>query len=107
MNIIQTVSISILLVFLAGCVTDEVLSEDELENQNRASAAVSSILFEHDLDDSASYNIRKNGYVIIIFDDTVSDEKYTAIVNLLRSNTAIKGVRAEQFGVEVCGLPVP
>jgi hypothetical protein len=105
MQIIKTVSLSILLLFVAGCVSDKVLSQDEVEKQNKASAIVSGILFEHDLDHSASYNIRKNGYVVIMFDDNVSAQQYTEVVNLLRSNADIKGVRAEQFGIEVCGLP--
>jgi hypothetical protein len=81
------------------------LTQDEIENQNKASAVVSEVLFEHDLSDSASYNIRKDGYVVIIFDDNVSDKNYTEVVRLLRTNVDIKGIRAEQFGVEVCGLP--
>lgn len=105
MQIIITVSLSILSLFLAGCVSDKVLSQDEIENQNKASAIVAGILFEHDLDDSASYNIRKTGYVVIMFDDNVSEKKYTEVVKLLRSNADIKGLRAEQFGVEVCALP--
>ena len=105
MRLIKTISTSILLMLLVGCVSDNALTQSEVENQNKAADVVSSILFEKDLDDSASYNIRKDGYVVIIFDDKVSDTKYTDVVSLLRSNNDIKGVRAEQFGVEVCGLP--
>lgn len=105
MQFFKAILTSILLLFLVGCVTDMELTQDEIENQNKASAVVSEVLFEHDLSDSASYNIRKDGYVVIIFDDNVSDKNYTEVVRLLRTNVDIKGIRAEQFGVEVCGLP--
>ena len=93
------------LLAMTGCVTDSELTQEEVAVQNKSAEAVSGVLFEHDLSESSSYNIRKDGYVVIIFDDSVSDTKYTEVVQLLRSNSDIKGVRAEQFGVEVCGLP--
>ena len=106
MQLIKTISTSILLLILVGCVSDKVLTQDEIEKQNKAAEVVSGVLFDNDLSDSASYNIRKDGHVVIIFDDSVSDKKYTKVVQLLRSNADIKGVRAEQFGIEVCGIPV-
>jgi len=90
---------------LTGCVTDSELTQEEVRIQNKSAEVVSGVLFENDLSDSSSYNVRKDGYVVIIFDDNVSDKKYTEVVQLLRSNADIKGVRAEQFGVEVCDLP--
>ena len=105
MQLIKTISTSFLLLLLVGCVSDKILTQDEIEKQNKAAEVVSGILFENDLSDSSSYNIRKDGYVVIIFDDSVSDKKYTEVVQLLRSNADIKGVRAEQYGVEVCALP--
>ncbi|GMR05651.1 MAG: hypothetical protein BMS9Abin25_0226 [Gammaproteobacteria bacterium] len=104
MQLIKTVSTSIILLFLVGCMSDKVLTQDEVENQNKAADVVSSVLFENDLDELASYNIRKDGYVVIMFDDTVSEKKYAEVVRLLRSSADIKGVRAEQFGAEVCGI---
>ena len=62
------------------------------------------ILFDNDLDNAASYNIRKNGYVVIKFDSSVPEIKYTEVVNLLRSSKRLNGVFAEQSGVEVCPL---
>ena len=105
MQLIKTISASFLLLLLVGCVSDKLLTLDEIEKQNKAAAVVSGVLFENDLSDSSSYNIRKDGYVVIIFDDSVSDKEYIEVVNLLRSSTDIKGVRAEQYGVEVCAYP--
>jgi len=105
MKMYRTVLFSLLLLLFTGCVTDNEVSQQELENQNKASEIVSGALFDNDLDSLASYNIRKSGFVVIIFDESVSDERYRKVVDLLRSNADIKGVRAEQNGVEVCGLP--
>ena len=105
MKMYRTVLFSLLLLLFTGCVTDNEVSQQELENQNKASEIVSGVLFDNDLDSLASYNIRKSGFVVIIFDESVSNERYRKVVDLLRSNADIKGVRAEQNGVEVCGLP--
>ena len=105
MTIYRTVLVSLLLLLLTGCATNNEVSQQELENQNKASEIVSAVLFDNDLDGLASYNIRKSGFVVIIFDQSVADERYRKVVDLLRSNADIKGVRAEQDGVEVCGLP--
>jgi len=104
MHIIRVISLVIFSSILVGCVTDSVLTQEEVENQNKASEVVSGVLFEKDLDDSASYNIRKSGYVVILFDESVSSKRYTEVVHLLRSSPNIKGVRAEQNGAEVCGI---
>ena len=96
--------LSVIALSLAGCVDSNSLTQRELENQNRADAIVSGTLFEHELDSAASYNVRKNGFVVIKFDESVSGKKYTEAVNLLRSNPGIEGVRAEQSGREVCPL---
>lgn len=90
--------------FLSACVPDNVLTKEEIENQDKASRVVTNILFEYDLDTAASYNIRKDGLVVIKFADSVAESKFTKIVNLLRSSQDIRGLRAEQGGVEVCPL---
>ena len=59
---------------------------------------------ENDQDETASYNIRNDGYVVIQFDSSVSEKNYTKVVEQLRSNNNIPGVWAEQNGVEVCPL---
>jgi len=89
---------------LIACAADNVLTKEEVENQNNSSQVVTEILFDNDLDETASYNIRKDGYVVIQFDSSVSEKKYTKVVDQLRSNNLITGVWAEQSGVEVCPL---
>ncbi|MEA1890763.1 MAG: hypothetical protein U9N50_13440 [Pseudomonadota bacterium] len=105
MTTYKTVLVSLLLLLLTSCVTDNEISQEELEKQNKVSEIISAVLFDNDLDSLASYNIRRSGFVVIIFDESVADEKYRKVVDLLRSNAVIKGVRAKQNGVEICGLP--
>lgn len=62
------------------------------------------ILFENNLDQTASYHVHPDGSVVIKFGDSVSSGTYKKVVETLRSNPAIHGVRAEQNGVEVCSL---
>jgi hypothetical protein len=104
MQIHRIVSFSLLLFLNTGCVSDNLVSQEEIQNQSKAADIVSAVLFDNDLDTLASYNIRKSGLVVIKFDESVSDQKYRKVVELLRSNTDIKGVRAEQAGVVVCGV---
>jgi hypothetical protein len=104
MNKINNIFIIGLIVFLAGCSSPNVLSEKEKETQDAASDAVSGLLFENELDTLASYNVRKNGYVVIKFHESVKQNTYTNIVAQLRKTTGIRGVYAEQGGKEVCAL---
>ena len=90
--------------FLAGCAENNTVTKAEIETQNRADAVVSGLLFDKSLDNSASYNIRKNGFVVIKFDESVSERTYSEIVNSLRTSPEITGVKAEQSGREVCPL---
>lgn len=87
-----------------GCVANNVITPEEIKTQNKAAHVVSGVLFDNDIDDSASYNIRKNGLVVIRFDESVSERSYTDVVNMLRSSPDINGVQAEQGGIEVCPL---
>lgn len=89
---------------LTGCASSDRVSREEVAAQTRADAVVSGVLFERDLDTTASYNIRKNGLVIIRFDTSVPVRTYTEVVNTLRASPAIGGVQASQAGVEVCPL---
>jgi len=96
--------LSILLLSLLGCAQENSLTREEMAIQSAADYEVASLLFEKDLSANASYNVRNNGFVVIVFDKTVPFSKYDAVVKALRSNKAIPGVRAEQEGVEVCPL---
>jgi len=104
MNINKIVWMLTLAAGIVGCTADNVLTKEEIEKQNNSSKVVTDVLFNNDLDQTASYNIRKDGYVVIQFDSSVSEKKYTEVVNQLRSNSSIPGVWAEQSGVEVCPL---
>lgn len=95
------------LFLLTGCVTNNEITQEEIEVQNMAADAVSGILFDRDLETLASYNIRKDGFVVILFNDSVTENQYTQVVRLLRDSPSIKGVRAEQDGSEVCSLSLP
>ncbi|MEJ2609331.1 MAG: hypothetical protein P8179_04385 [Candidatus Thiodiazotropha sp.] len=87
-----------------GCADQQSLTQKEMENQNRVDAIVSGVLFENDLDEAASYNIHKDGFVVIKFAESVPFDKYNHIVGILRSNKEISGLRAEQGGKEVCPI---
>lgn len=89
---------------LYGCTADNVLTKKEMQLQSEADAIVANTLFEHDLNEQASYNVSKTGAVTIKFTESVKSKDYTKIVDLLRSNAAIDSVLAEQSGAEVCGL---
>jgi len=100
----KIIGLVFLIIFLSSCVPDNVLTKEEIDNQDKAARVVTNTLFENDLDVMASYNIRKDGLVVIKFDQSVSEVKFTKIVNLLRANPDIQGLRAEQGGIEVCPL---
>ena len=75
-----------------------------MERQSKADAIVAGVLFENEAEEYASYNVHKDGFVVISFDESVPSSKYTKIVDHLRSSKDISGVRAEQAGVEVCPI---
>jgi len=89
---------------LVACNTAQSLTQEEMAIQNAADEQVALTLFERDLDNSASYNVHKDGFVVIKFKQSVPERDYTAAVDKLRSNPSISGVRAEQGGREVCIL---
>jgi len=96
--------IACMLMMQAGCTPEDVLTKEEIATQSAADYQVANLLFDHDLSANASYKVKKDGSVLIVFDPSVSFERYNDIVQSLRANKAISGVRAEQEGVEVCPL---
>ena len=104
MHYMTSCCLLLLALSLAGCGTGNVLTQEQIEMQNKSSRYVTEVLFENDLDTTASYNIRKDGLVVIKFDDSVSQRDYTRVVEQLRSSSAIPSVSATQKGVEVCPL---
>ena len=98
--------LSLLLLFLlSGCASDQVISQDEMRTQDAAANTVAAVLFEKDMDNLASYNVRRDGYVVIKFDPVVTFAQYNDIVEILRNKKSIAGVYAEQGGKQVCGRP--
>ncbi len=94
-----------LVLFLTACVDQNTLTKEEIIKQSKADAFVSGVLFERDMDAQASYNIRKDGFVVIKFDESISSKEYTKVVETLRASNELAGIRAEQGGREVCKLP--
>lgn len=90
---------------LASCASDQVISQEEMRIQNAAATEVTNVLFEKDMDTVASYNVRRDGYVVIKFDQSVPFAQYNDVVQTLRAKKAISGVYAEQGGIEVCRRP--
>ena len=104
MNISKAFGLFIIITSLLGCTNDNVITKEEIIKQDKSTGIVAGILFDNNLDELVSYNIRKDGFVVIQFDSSVSKNKYTNVVNQIRSNRAITGVWAEQSGVDVCPL---
>ncbi len=75
--------------------TGPVLAEDAL---SKTSAAVTNILFDHDADEFASYDIRDSGFLDITFARNTPDALYSEILNKLQKHPDIKGVLAGKGG---------
>lgn len=108
MNIPDMITIRLIccLFFLTACADlPNRVTEEQIKIQNQIDNIVSTTLFDRELDAHASYNIRNDGMVVIKFDDNVTKTVYTEVVKSLRANKYITMLRAEQAGVEVCGLP--
>lgn len=92
-----------ILITLTACQSNE-LTPEEIAIQNAADAEVAAVLFDYELDNHASYNIHKDGSVVIKFDHSVKSQIYTSVVDNLRAIPEIKSVYAEQSGQQVCPL---
>jgi hypothetical protein len=101
MNKLSLVIASIIII-LAGCSNPNVVTSEERALEDKVDNAVNNILFSHDMEALASYNIRKNGQVRIMFADEVGYKQYKAVVDVMRAHPDIPSVRAEQAGMEVC-----
>ncbi|MCU7955743.1 MAG: hypothetical protein KZQ74_00230 [gamma proteobacterium symbiont of Bathyaustriella thionipta] len=92
-----------MLVILSACQSNELTQQERLI-QNAADAKTAATLFDYDLDNQASYNVHRDGSVIIKFDKSVQTNDYTAIVDTLRTIPEIHSVYATQGGRQVCPL---
>lgn len=86
---------SIILIFLALSAPTSPLAESELD---KASVAVTGILFEHGADEFTTYIIKEDGSVDITFARNTPDAVYGEILNKLQSHPDIKGVLAGKGG---------
>jgi hypothetical protein len=96
--------IGLAMAVLVGCVNSNEVTSEQLARMDRADKAVAGALFEAEVDASTSYNVRKDGFVVIRFSLDVPNDVYTRVVSQLRADERVKGVRAEQGGREVCVL---
>ena len=69
--------------------------------QAESEDAVTSILFEEDMQ-NASYSLRSNGFVDILFGPSVSDGDYSRILSKLKSHPDIPGVLAGKGKSDYC-----
>ena len=69
--------------------------------QAESEEAVTNILFEEDMQ-NASYSLRSNGYVDILFGPSVSDADYARILNKLKTHPNIPGVLAGKGKSDYC-----
>ena len=92
------------MIALCGCGSENELTRQQRQHQQQVDEIVAGALFKRDLDTLASYNVHKDGLVVIKFDKSVPKKIYTEVVAELRANKSLGGLRAEQGGVEVCPL---
>lgn len=94
--------LAVLMPLVTACASDQVLTAEERALQSRVEGMLAQALFVRQLDDHASYNVHPDGFVVIRFDESVTMPAYTELVEWLRAQPEVKGVRATQMGVEVC-----
>lgn len=76
------------------------IAEDVLD---KASGAVTNIIFDYGADEFATYTVQENGFVDINFATNTPDALYSEILNKLQNHPDIKGVLAGKTG-PVCPL---
>jgi hypothetical protein len=74
-----------------------------LAGQSEADAAVAAILFEQNME-NASYNVRPDGFVDILFGPAVLDSEYSRLLNLLKHHPDIPGVLAGKGKSNYCPI---
>ena len=94
--------LAIALLLLSGCASEQVVTQEQMAFQNKIDGMVAQEIFARRLDEHASYNVHPDGFVAIKFDDSVTFQAYTDLVEWMRARPEIKGVRASQMGREVC-----
>lgn len=100
--LIRTLGALFVALLLSNCAGQNELTKEEIIIQQKATDALTQILFEYDLDEDASFQVEKNGFVHLRIQGLVAINTYTKAVEALRAHKNINGVRAEQGGVEIC-----
>jgi hypothetical protein len=71
--------------------------------QTEAEAAVSSLLFDEGME-NASFKVRSDGFVDILFGAAVSDADYIRLVEKLRAHPDIRGVLSGKSTSNYCPI---
>jgi len=95
-----------LLLVLSNCSGKNELTPEEIVIQQKATNALTDILFEYELDEYASYEVEKSGYVQLRIEGLVSINTYTKAITAMREHKDIDGVNAKQGGKEICPLTI-
>jgi len=101
----RILSLFFIILLLASCSTNSnELTKEEVLIQQKATNALTEILFEHELDEKSSFEVKKDGFVNLRIQGLVAIKTYTKAIKALRTHKDIKGVHAKKGGVEVCPL---
>lgn len=93
-----------IMVFLLGCATQQTLTPEQVAKQQQVDNIVATALFEAGLDNQASYKVSPDGEVNILFTPTVLESKYPHVLSVLRRDSRISKLVAEQDGKQICPL---
>jgi YbbR domain-containing protein len=106
MNIfIRTLGLFFITLLFASCSTNtNEVSKEEMLLQEKATNALTEILFDHELDEKSSFEVKEDGFVNLRIQGLVAIKTYTKAIKALRAHKDIKGVHAKKGGVEVCPL---
>lgn len=94
MKILKFLPLIVVLVVISNCSKKNELTPQEIIIQQNATNAVTDILFEYELDEQASFEIEKNGFVNLRIEGLVSIDTYTNAINMMRNHKDIDGVYA-------------
>ncbi len=80
-----------------------ILSNTAQAGANESEAAVARILFDADME-NASYSIRRDGFVDILFGPSVSDTEYAKLLDQLKTHPDIPGVLPGRGAGDYCPI---
>lgn len=77
--------------YLLATVFTLILVKSAFAGANESETAVARILFDADME-NASYSVRRDGFVDILFGPSVSDTEYAKLLDQLKNHPDIPGV---------------